>query len=223
MKRPPNKEATESSHREPWQRTPGLSLSKVTRKPRVIRQKREPRPSMAVQREVGRGLSGTPTRAGFVRTPLRKHVGAADIPYGTSGSHSQLRPYCNARTRRFGRRLSLLTRALFSGAVKHSPPKRLRNASAVAASGKQNRMWKDLTSYRFRPRRTGICRSRWNSSISSKTLRKTSSGSTSSTRCGKFRSFIKRTASLLRRMRRVISPNPPPLRASVPVHPRSSF
>src|SRR5262249_54948128 len=40
---------------------------------------------------------------------------------------------------RIGRRLSLFIRALFSGAVKLSPPKRLRNASAVSASGKQNR------------------------------------------------------------------------------------
>jgi hypothetical protein len=61
-----------------------------------------------------------------------------------------------------------------------------------------------------------MCRSRWNASISSKTLRKPSSGSTSSTRCGKSRSFVRRTNSLLRRMRRVISPNPPPLRASPP-------
>ena len=49
-------------------------------------------------------------------------------------------PYCNVRIRRFGPRLSLIPRAPFSGAVKHSPTKRLRNASAVAVSGKQNRM-----------------------------------------------------------------------------------
>jgi hypothetical protein len=85
-------------------------------------------------------------------------------------------------TRRFGRRLSLITRALFSGAVKLSPP---------AASGKHNRMQNDLTSYRFRPRRTGICRSRWNSSISCKTLRKPSGGNVSSTACGKSRSFVR--------------------------------
>src|SRR5207253_59512 len=55
---------------------------------------------------------------------------------------------------------------LFSGAwVKHSPPTRLRNASAVAASGKQNRIWNGMTSYRLRPRRTGMRRSPWNVSI----------------------------------------------------------
>src|SRR5262245_46017516 len=39
----------------------------------------------------------------------------------------------------------------FNGAwVKHSPPKRLRNASAVAGSGKQNRIWNCSTSCRLR-------------------------------------------------------------------------
>src|SRR5262249_38084938 len=77
-----------------------------------------------------------------------------------------------------------------------------------------------LTSCRLRPRRTGICRSRWNASISRKTSRKPSGGSASSTRCGKSRSFVRRKVSLLRR---IISPNPLPLRASQQVHPRSSF
>src|SRR6266516_7577360 len=43
-------------------------------------------------------------------------------------------------------------------------------------------------------------RSRWNASISSKTLRKPSGGSTSSTRCGKSRSFIYPVISDLRRL-----------------------
>src|SRR5262249_7956619 len=125
----------------------------------------------------------------------------------------QRRPYCNARTRHFGPRLSLFIRALFSVAVKLSQPKRLLNASAVAASGKQNRIWIGLTSYRLRPRRTGMRRSRWNAPICSKTSRKPSGGSASSTRCGKSRSFVSRTNSLLRR---VISPDPLPPRASPP-------
>src|SRR5215471_16381720 len=79
-----------------------------------------------------------------------------------------------------------------SGAwVKHSPPKRLRKASAVAVSGKQNRIWNCSTSCRFRPRRTGMRRSRWNASISRKTLRKPPGGNVSSTRCGKSRSFVR--------------------------------
>src|SRR5262252_5407970 len=54
----------------------------------------------------------------------------------------------------------------FPGAwVKHSPPKRLRNASAVAVSGKQNRIRDCSASCRLRPRRTGMRRSRWNASI----------------------------------------------------------
>ena len=48
-------------------------------------------------------------------------------------------------------------------------------------------------------------RSRWNASISRKTLRKPPGGSASSTRCGKSRSFVRPTIS---RLRRVISPNP---------------
>ena len=44
--------------------------------------------------------------------------------------------------------------------VRHSPPKRLRNASALAASGNQNRIWNCTTSSRFRPRQTGMRRSR---------------------------------------------------------------
>jgi len=63
-------------------------------------------------------------------------------------------------------------------------------------------------------------RSRWNESISRKILRKPSGGSGSSTRCGKSRSFLR---PMISRLRRVISPNPPPLRASPQVHPRSSF
>src|SRR6266566_5283120 len=89
--------------------------------------------------------------------------------------------------------------------VKHSPPKRLLNASAVAVSGKQNRTWNRSASCRLRPRRTGMRRSRWNASISRKTLRKPPGGSASSTRCGKSRSFVRPTIS---RLRRVISPNP---------------
>src|SRR5262249_23198404 len=90
--------------------------------------------------------------------------------------------------------------------VKRSPPKRLRNASAVAISGKQNRIWNCSTSCRLRPRRTGMRRSRWNVSISRKTLRKPPGGSASSTRCGKSCSFARPVIS---RLRRVISPNPP--------------
>src|SRR5258708_14202188 len=56
-------------------------------------------------------------------------------------------------------------------------------------------------------------RSRWNASISRKTLRKPPGGSASSTRCGKSRSFVRPTIS---RLRRVIPPNPPPLRESPP-------
>src|SRR5262245_35921656 len=105
----------------------------------------------------------------------------------------------------------------FNGAwVKHSPPKRLRNASAVAGSGKQNRIWNCSTSCRLRPRRTGMRRSRWNASISRKTLRKPPGGNVSSTRCGKSRSFV---SPMLSRLRRVILPNPPPLRASPPHKP----
>src|SRR5262249_52746443 len=44
------------------------------------------------------------------------------------------------------------------------------------------------------------------------------SGSASSTRCGKSRSFLRPTIS---RLRRVISPDPPPLRASPPHKPAS--
>src|SRR5262245_17696895 len=47
-------------------------------------------------------------------------------------------------------------------------------------------------------------RSRWNASISRKTLRKPSGGSASSTRCGKSRSFLR---PMISRLRRVISPN----------------
>jgi hypothetical protein len=82
--------------------------------------------------------------------------------------------------------------------VKHAPPKRLRNASAVAASGKQNRIYTCLTSRRLRPRRTGMRRSWWNASISRKTLRKPSGGSARSTRCGKSRSFLRPMISRLR-------------------------
>ena len=84
--------------------------------------------------------------------------------------------------------------------VKHSPPKRLRKASAVAVSGKQNRIWNCSTSCRFRPRRTGMRRSRWNASISGKTLRKPPGGNVSSTRCGKSRSFVRPVISRLRRL-----------------------
>jgi hypothetical protein len=108
-----------------------------------------------------------------------------------------------------------------SGAwVKHSPPKRLRNASAVAVSGKQNRIWNCSASCRFRPRRTGMRRLRWNASISRKALRKPPGGNVSSTRCGKSRSFVR---PMISRLRRVISPNPPPLRASLLVRSGSSF
>src|SRR5215467_9674132 len=101
----------------------------------------------------------------------------------------------------------------FPGAwVKHSPPKRLRNASAVAVSGKQNRIWNCSASCRLRPRRTGMRRSRWNASISRKTLRKPPGVSARSTRCGKSRSFVRPTIS---RLRRVISPNPLRLSASL--------
>src|SRR6266478_2659065 len=62
------------------------------------------------------------------------------------------------------------------------------------------------------PRRTGMRRSRWNASISRKTLRKPPGGSASSTRCGKSRSFVRPTIS---RLRRVISSNPLRLRASL--------
>jgi len=55
-------------------------------------------------------------------------------------------------------------------------------------------------------------RSRWNASISSKTLRRPSGGSASSTRCGKSRSFLR---PMISRLRRVISPNPLRLRASL--------
>jgi len=68
----------------------------------------------------------------------------------------------------------------------------------------------DLVS--LRPRRTGMRRSRWNASISRKTLRKPPGGSASSTRCGKSRSFVRPTIS---RLRRVISSNPLRLRASL--------
>src|SRR6516165_8143845 len=56
-------------------------------------------------------------------------------------------------------------------------------------------------------------RSRWNASISRKTLRKPPGGSASSTRYGKSRSFLRPTIS---RLRRVISPSPPPLLVSPP-------
>src|SRR6516162_8645884 len=62
-------------------------------------------------------------------------------------------------------------------------------------------------------------RSRWNASISSKTPRKPSGGSTSSTRCGKSRSVVRRMFSRLRP--RVILPNPPRPRASPLVPPDS--
>src|SRR5215470_6610490 len=55
-------------------------------------------------------------------------------------------------------------------------------------------------------------RSRWNVSISRKTLRKPPGGSASSTRCGKSCSFAKPVIS---RLRRVISPNPLRLSASL--------
>src|SRR5262245_31035607 len=55
-------------------------------------------------------------------------------------------------------------------------------------------------------------RSRRNASISRKTLRKPPGGSASSTRCGKSRSFVRPTIS---RLRRVISPNPLRLSASL--------
>src|SRR5262245_10630147 len=84
--------------------------------------------------------------------------------------------------------------------VKHSPPKRLRNTSAVAVSVKQNRIWNWSTSCRFRPRRPGMRRSRWNASISRKTLRKPPGGNVSSTRCGKSRSFVRPMISRLRRV-----------------------
>jgi len=61
-------------------------------------------------------------------------------------------------------------------------------------------------------------RSRWNASNSRKALRKPPGGTASSTRCGKSRSFVRPTIS---RLRRVISPNPPPLRVSPP-HKRDS-
>src|SRR5262245_33853130 len=75
-----------------------------------------------------------------------------------------------------------------------------------------------LTSCRLRPRRTGMRRSRWNASISSKTPRKPSGGSASSTRCGKSCSFAR---PVIWSLRRVISSNPPRLRASPPHAPGS--
>ena len=62
-------------------------------------------------------------------------------------------------------------------------------------------------------------RSRWNASISRKTLRKPPGGSASLTRCGKYRSFLRPAIS---RLRRVIWSNSPPLRASPPHKPGSS-
>src|SRR5437899_2045052 len=94
--------------------------------------------------------------------------------------------------------------------VADSPPQRLRNASAVAVSEKQNRIWNCSISCRFRPRRTGMRRPRWNASISRKTLRKPPGGNVSSTRCGKSRSFVR---PIISRLRRVILPNPPSLHA----------
>src|SRR6266404_5283030 len=64
----------------------------------------------------------------------------------------------------------------------------------------------------------GRRRSRWNASNSRKVLRKPPGGGASSTRCRKSRSFVRPTIS---RLRRVISPNPLPPRASQPAHSHS--
>ena len=63
-------------------------------------------------------------------------------------------------------------------------------------------------------------RSRWNASISWKTLRKPHGGSANSTKYGKSRSFIRPTIS---RLRRVISPNPPTLLVSPPTYSRRPY
>jgi hypothetical protein len=106
---------------------------------RVIRQNENPARVRvkAGFREPSRGL-GLLVRESIGKTRRRGKYSSRNVG---RRAHRQRRPYCIARTRLFGPRLSLFTRALFSGAwVKHSPPKRLRKASAVAASGKQNRI-----------------------------------------------------------------------------------
>src|SRR5262249_12401836 len=64
--------------------------------------------------------------------------------------------------------------------------------------------------------RIAMPRSRWNDSSSWLLSRKPPAGSSSSTRCGKSRSFI---CPVISDLRRVISPNAPPLRASPPHKP----
>ena len=81
---PPNKEATESSYGEPWPANAGALFVKGNERGRTSFAKTRTPPESESRRGPGNPHGGWV----FVREfHLGKHVGAVNIPHGTSGTH----------------------------------------------------------------------------------------------------------------------------------------